>query len=123
MAKTPGAARTEVGITLDRVVGTACAVLQRDGIAKLSARAIAAELDVRMNTVMWHIRTKDRPLGLMAEAIPGEVDLEDLPGDWREQAAELLGRLRRRLGHRDGALLVAGMFPSSRTRWPFPNGW
>ncbi|MER6205596.1 TetR/AcrR family transcriptional regulator C-terminal domain-containing protein [Streptomyces sp. NPDC001642] len=112
MTKTPGAARTKVGITLDRVVGTAFAVLQRDGIAELSARAIAAELDVRMNTVMWHIRTKDRLLGLMAEAILGEVDLEDLPGDWRAQATELLRRLRQAmLGHRDGALLVAGTFP------------
>ncbi|MGW3309433.1 TetR/AcrR family transcriptional regulator [Streptomyces sp. NPDC001073] len=112
MTRTPGAARTKVGITLDRVVGTAFAVLQRDGIAELPARAIAAELDVRMNTVMWHIRTKDRLLGLMAEAILGEVDLEDLPGDWREQATELLRRLRQAmLGHRDGALLVAGTFP------------
>ncbi|MEV5530140.1 TetR/AcrR family transcriptional regulator [Streptomyces prunicolor] len=112
MTKTPGAATTKVGITLDRVVEAAFVVLQRDGIAKLSARAVAAELDVRMNTVMWHIRTKDRLLGLMAESIMGEVDLENLPGDWREQVAELLRRLRQAmLGHRDGALLVAGTFP------------
>ncbi|WP_329556966.1 TetR/AcrR family transcriptional regulator C-terminal domain-containing protein [Streptomyces sp. NBC_00696] len=65
-----------------------------------------------MNTVLWHIRTKDRLLGLMADSVLGEVDLEDLPGDWREQAAELLRRLRQAmLGHRDGALLVAGTFP------------
>lgn len=110
MTKTPGAAPTKVGITLDRVVEAAFVVLQRDGFAKLSARAVAAELNVRMNT--WHIRTKDRLLGLMAESILGEVDLENLSGDWREQVAELLGRLRQAmLGHRDGALLVAGTFP------------
>ncbi|MFI6406000.1 TetR/AcrR family transcriptional regulator C-terminal domain-containing protein [Streptomyces sp. NPDC050548] len=95
-----------------RVVGAACDVRQREGIAKLSARAVAAELGVRMNTVMWHIRTKDRLLGLMAEFIMGEVDRENLHGDWREQVAELLGRLRgAMLAHRDGALLVAGTFP------------
>ena len=99
-------------MTLDRVVGAAFDVLQREGIAKLSARAVAAELGVRMNTVMWHIRTKDRLLGLMAEFIMGEVDLENLHGDWREQVTELLGRLRRALlAHRDGALLVTGTFP------------
>ncbi|WP_307781933.1 TetR/AcrR family transcriptional regulator C-terminal domain-containing protein [Streptomyces sp. MBT65] len=87
-------------------------MLQRDGIAKLSARAIAAELDVRMNTVMWHIRTKERLLGLMAESIMGEVDLGNPHGGRREQVAELLRRLRQAmLGHRDGALLVAGTFP------------
>jgi TetR/AcrR family tetracycline transcriptional repressor len=112
VTKTQAAARTKVGITLDRVVKAAFDVLQRDGIAKLSARAIAAELDVRMNTVMWHIRTKDRLLDLMAESIMGEVDLENLRGEWREQVAELLGRLRQAmLGHRDGASIVAGTFP------------
>ncbi|XUL93565.1 hypothetical protein ACQ86D_48890 [Streptomyces galilaeus] len=70
---------------------------------------------------MWHIRTKDRLLGLMAESIMGEVDLDNLPGDWREQVAELLRRAM--LSHRDGVLLVAKHFPSSRTRWPFPNDW
>ena len=107
-----GASRTKVGITIDRVVATAFDVLQAGGLAKLSTRAIAAELDVSMNTVVWHIRTKDRLLELMAEAILGEVDLGDLPGGWREQATELLQRLRRAmLGHRDGAALVAGTFP------------
>ncbi|MFJ5226530.1 TetR/AcrR family transcriptional regulator C-terminal domain-containing protein [Streptomyces sp. NPDC088400] len=112
MTKTQAAARTKVGITLDHVVRAAFDVLQRDGIAKLSTRAIAAELNVRTNTVMWHIRTKDRLLGLMAESIVGEVDLGNLHGGWREQVAELLRRLRQAmLGHRDGALIVAGTFP------------
>ncbi|MEU4897218.1 TetR/AcrR family transcriptional regulator C-terminal domain-containing protein [Streptomyces sp. NPDC044780] len=113
MTKRQAAARTKVGITLDHVVGAAFDVLDRGGVAKLSTRAIAAELGVSMNTVMWHIRTKDRLLDTMAEAVLGEVDLDGLPEDWHDQAAELLGRLRlAMLRHRDGALLVAGTFPA-----------
>ncbi|GCD32926.1 putative transcriptional regulator, TetR family protein [Streptomyces chrestomyceticus JCM 4735] len=113
MTKKQPAARTKVGITLDQVVGAAFDVLDRGGVAKLSTRAIAAELGVSMNTVMWHIRTKDRLLDTMADALFGEIDLTDLPENWHDQAAELLGRLRRAmLRHRDGALLVAGTFPA-----------
>ncbi|MFD7661179.1 TetR/AcrR family transcriptional regulator C-terminal domain-containing protein [Streptomyces sp. NPDC059788] len=113
MTKKQTAARTKVGITLGQVVGAAFDVLDRGGVAKLSTRAIAAELGVSMNTVMWHIRTKDRLMDTMAEAVFGEVDLADLPENWHDQAAELLGRLRlAMLRHRDGALLVAGTFPA-----------
>ncbi|CAL9498298.1 TetR/AcrR family transcriptional regulator C-terminal domain-containing protein [Streptomyces sp. enrichment culture] len=113
MTKKQTADRTKVGITLDHVVGAAFDVLDRGGVAKLSTRTIAAELGVSMNTVMWHIRTKDRLLDTMADAVLGEVSLEELPGQGHEQAAELLRRLRRAmLGHRDGALLVAGTFPA-----------
>lgn len=66
-----------------------------------------------MNTVMWHIRTKDRLLDLMAESIVGEVDLGGLRGTWRQQATGLLQRLRAAmLRHRDGAAIVAGTFPA-----------
>ncbi|MFL9655500.1 TetR/AcrR family transcriptional regulator C-terminal domain-containing protein [Streptomyces sp. PB17] len=113
MTKKQAAAPTRVGITLDHVVGAAFDVLDRGGVAKLSTRAIAAELGVSMNTVMWHIRTKDRLLETMAEAVLGEVDLADLPEDWHGQAAELMQRLRKAmLSHRDGSLLVAGTFPA-----------
>ncbi|MFD5313724.1 TetR/AcrR family transcriptional regulator C-terminal domain-containing protein [Streptomyces ardesiacus] len=114
--------RAKVGITLDHVVGAAFDVLDRGGIAKLSTRNIAAELGVSMNTVMWHIHTKDRLLDTMADAVLGEVALEGLPGPWHEQVAELLRRLRRAmLGHRDGALLVAGTFPAEQQTLAFTD--
>ncbi|WP_282086548.1 TetR/AcrR family transcriptional regulator C-terminal domain-containing protein [Streptomyces tendae] len=113
MNKRQAGGRAKIGITFGQVVGTAFEVLDRGGIDKLSTRAIAAELGVSMNTVMWHIRTKDRLLDAMSEALLGEVDLRNLPEPWDEQAAELLGRLRRAmLGHRDGGRLVAGTFPA-----------
>ncbi|MEV0278923.1 TetR/AcrR family transcriptional regulator C-terminal domain-containing protein [Streptomyces sp. NPDC050610] len=110
--KQAGTDRAKVGITLDNVIDAAFDVLARGGLAKLSTRAIAGELGVSMNTVMWHIRTKDRLLDTMADAVLGEVDLETLPEKWDDQVIELLERLRQAmLGHRDGAALVAGTFP------------
>lgn len=100
-------------MTIDRVITAAFDVLDRNGADKLSTRAIAAELGVSMNTVIWHIGTKERLLELMADAIVGEVVLGELPKGWSERAAELLRRLRRALlHHRDGAVIVAGTFPT-----------
>ncbi|ANH95081.1 tetracycline repressor [Streptomyces sp. SAT1] len=113
MTKKQAADRARVGITLGQVVDAAFDVLDAGGVAKLSTRAIAARLGVSMNTVMWHIGTKERLLDTMADAVLGEVALEDLPEPWDEQAAELLMRLRRAmLGHRDGGVVVAGTFPA-----------
>ncbi|WP_067971944.1 TetR/AcrR family transcriptional regulator C-terminal domain-containing protein [Mycolicibacter icosiumassiliensis] len=113
MNKKQGIVRAKAGLSIEDVVRASFEVLNGQGIAKLSTRAIATELNVSMNTVMWHIGTKDRLLELMADAIVGEAALDKLRGDWRQRAAQLLGRLRgAMLRHRDGALVVAGTFPA-----------
>ena len=112
MTKKQEVQRAKAGLTLDHVVSAAFVVLNRDGLAKLSTRAIAAELGVSMNTVMWHIGTKDRLLDVMADTIVGQVDLAKLHGSDCEQASELIERLRQAmLSHRDGASVVAGTSP------------
>lgn len=111
MTKAQGGARP--GLSIEDVVRAAFDVLDEQGIAKLSTRAIAAKLDVSMNTVMWHIGAKRRLLELMADAVVAEVELGPLRGTWQRRAATLLGRLRQAMvGHRDGALVVAGTFPA-----------
>lgn len=110
-------------MTLDKVVAAAFEVLDRVGASRLSTREIAAELGVSMNTVMWHIRSKDRLLELMADAIVGEVPLTDLPDDWCARASELLQRLRGALlSHRDGAAIVAGTFSAEPNTLAFADG-
>jgi TetR/AcrR family tetracycline transcriptional repressor len=62
-----------------------------------------------MNTVLWHVKTKSRLLELMADAVIGEVPLDDLPESPDEQVRELARRYRGALlAHRDGAALVVG---------------
>ncbi|PQM50809.1 TetR family transcriptional regulator [Mycolicibacter virginiensis] len=112
MTKNQAVGRARVGLGVEDVVRAAFDVLDRHGIAKLSTRAIATELSVSMNTVMWHIGAKGRLLELMADAIVAEVEVDPLRGDWRQRATQLLVGLRQAmLGHRDGALVVAGTFP------------
>jgi len=95
----------------DDVVRTALAILDEQGAAAVSMRAIAERLGVRMNTVLWHTKSRARLGELMADAIIGGVSLDGLPGDWRERAAEIIRRYRRALlAHRDGAAVVTGTY-------------
>jgi TetR/AcrR family tetracycline transcriptional repressor len=113
VTKNQGVLRAKAGLTPAHIVRAAFAVLNHDGLAKLSTRAIAGELGVSMNTVMWHIGTKDRLLDLMADTIVAQIDLATTHGSPPEQASELVQRLRQAmLSHRDGARVVAGTFPA-----------
>lgn len=88
-------------------------VLDTEGIDRVSTRAVANQLGVRMNTVLWHVKSKSQLLELMADAIVSEVSISDLTGAPRRRATELIRRLRRALlNHRDGARVVSGTFPS-----------
>lgn len=116
MTKKQGtAARTEsgyrAGLTPGAVARAALDVLADKGADGLSVRATAERLGVRMNTVLWHAKTKTRLLELMADAIVAEISLDGLPDEWRARARELMRRYRSALlAHRDGARIVAGTY-------------
>ncbi|MEU3739856.1 TetR/AcrR family transcriptional regulator C-terminal domain-containing protein [Streptomyces sp. NPDC032198] len=100
-------------LTRAAVVDAALQVLEDRGLEGLSTRAVADSLGVRMNTVLWHVKTKARMLELMADAVVGEVGYEGLPSQPRQRARELARRYRRALlAHRDGAALVTGTYPA-----------
>ncbi|MFS8204128.1 TetR/AcrR family transcriptional regulator C-terminal domain-containing protein [Streptomyces sp. CWNU-52B] len=93
------------------VTRAALELLDEKGLDALSTRAVAERLGVRMNTVLWHVKTKARMLELMADAVVGGAPLDDLPARWDERAGELARRYRRALlAHRDGAALVVGTY-------------
>ena len=93
------------------VVRAALEILDERGAEAVSMRAIAQKLDVRMNTVLWHVKTKARLEELMADAIVAGVSLDGLPEHWRDRAAEIARRYRQALlAHRDGAAVVAGTY-------------
>jgi TetR/AcrR family tetracycline transcriptional repressor len=93
------------------VIRTALDLLDEKGLDALSTRAVADRLGVRMNTVLWHVKTKARMLELMADAVLGGIPLDDLPASPDERVRELARRYRRALlAHRDGAALVAGTY-------------
>ncbi|MFC3997278.1 TetR/AcrR family transcriptional regulator C-terminal domain-containing protein [Nocardiopsis sediminis] len=93
------------------VIRAAVELLDEKGLDALSTRAVADRLGVRMNTVLWHVKTKARMLELMADAVIGEIPLDHLPTPPDERACELARRYRRALlAHRDGAALVVGTY-------------
>ncbi|NLU76662.1 TetR family transcriptional regulator [Streptomyces sp. HNM0575] len=93
------------------VVRAGLELLDDKGLDALSIRAVAHRLGVRMNTVLWHVKTKARMLELMADAVVGEIPLDALPDAPDERVRELARRYRRALlAHRDGAALVVGTY-------------
>jgi TetR/AcrR family tetracycline transcriptional repressor len=93
------------------VVRAALEILDEQGAGAVSIRAIARRLGVRMNTVLWHAKSKARLEELMADAIVAGAPLDDLPEDWRERATEIARRYRYALlAHRDGSVVVAGTY-------------
>ncbi|WP_170201452.1 TetR/AcrR family transcriptional regulator C-terminal domain-containing protein [Actinocorallia herbida] len=97
----------------EAVVRSALEVLEDRGLEGLSTRAVADRLGVRMNTVLWHVKTKTRLLELMADAVTGEVSLDALPDTPHDRARTLVRRFRAALlTHRDGAALVVGTYPA-----------
>ncbi|ATL32584.1 TetR/AcrR family transcriptional regulator C-terminal domain-containing protein [Streptomyces formicae] len=113
MTKKQGREDAAGQLTRAAVVDAALRVLEDRGLEGLSTRAVADTLGVRMNTVLWHVKTKARMLELMADAVMGEIAYTGLPSSPRERARELAHRYRRALlAHRDGAALVTGTYPA-----------
>lgn len=113
MTNKQGGQDTSGHLTRTAVVDAALHVLEDRGLDGLSTRAVADSLGVRMNTVLWHVKTKARMLELMADAVVGEIDYAGLPSEPRARARELARRYRRALlAHRDGAALVTGTYPA-----------
>jgi DNA-binding transcriptional regulator YhcF (GntR family) len=58
----------EAALTTERIVATATAVADKEGLGALSMRHVAAELDVATMSLYRHIRDKDDLLALMIDA-------------------------------------------------------
>ncbi|WP_405164571.1 TetR/AcrR family transcriptional regulator C-terminal domain-containing protein [Nocardia sp. NBC_01499] len=107
-------ARTaRAGLAQDSVVEAALVILNEKGHDAVSIRAIADRLGVRMNTVLWHAKTRARLQEVMADAIVGATATTDLPDEWDERVRVLTHRYRQSLlAYRDGAAVVAGTYVS-----------
>ncbi|GAA2192807.1 TetR/AcrR family transcriptional regulator C-terminal domain-containing protein [Micromonospora lupini] len=96
----PARARAEArrgpahGVTRDEVVRTAIGIADSEGLAGLSMRRIATELDVPTMSLYRQVRGKEHLLLLMADAAFAAHRLPDtFPPGWRAQL-ELLCRLQ-----------------------------
>lgn len=90
------------------VVEHALRVLDRHGLADLSMRRLAADLDVQPSALYWHFANKQALLAAVADEVlrRGERPVPD--GDWDERVTAYAHGLRdAMLAYRDGAELVA----------------
>ncbi|MFD9549594.1 TetR/AcrR family transcriptional regulator [Nocardia salmonicida] len=65
----PGARGPKPGLTVDDVVSAGIALADRDGIDKLTIRAVAAELGLRAMSLYTYVPSKDALIVLMVDAV------------------------------------------------------
>ncbi|MDQ0682794.1 AcrR family transcriptional regulator [Streptomyces achromogenes] len=73
-------------LSTDRIVETARALVDTEGLAAVSTRRLAAELGVSGPSLYNHFRTKDEILEAVADSVSAQVDLsmfEDAGREWR----------------------------------------
>jgi AcrR family transcriptional regulator len=96
------------------VVDAATTLLDSYGIADLTMRRLARELNVSPGALYWHFANKQQLLGAVADRILESVD--DVPGGWRDRIASICGQLRDALlSHTDGAEFVSATFAAGQS--------
>ncbi|MFG1780362.1 TetR/AcrR family transcriptional regulator [Micromonospora sp. NPDC049048] len=72
-------------LSRQRIVETAAALIDAEGLAGFSTRRLAAELGVRGPSLYNHFATKDEILDAVADTVTGQVDVSYFGRvDWRE---------------------------------------
>jgi AcrR family transcriptional regulator len=98
------------------VVEAATAILDDYGIADLTMRRLARELDVSPGALYWHFANKQQLLGAVADRVLAPA-FANLPADgWRPRIVAVCSRLRDALlSHTDGAELVSACFAAGQS--------
>ena len=73
-----------------RIVRAALQLVDEKGLAALTMRALATELEVSPMALYNHVRDKDELVDLMVDLMLGEVDCSAAEGDWLAQLRALV---------------------------------
>jgi AcrR family transcriptional regulator len=92
--KQPRGRRGAPPLTRDRIVAEAIALLDAEGITRLTMRRLGERLGTGATTLYWHVDTKDDVLDLALDAVFAEAEVPSPSGDWRADVAELVRRWR-----------------------------
>ncbi|MFD3703103.1 TetR/AcrR family transcriptional regulator [Nocardia sp. NPDC058658] len=97
LPSTPGARGPKPGLTVDDVVAAGITLADRDGIAKLTIRAVAAELGLRAMSLYTYVPSKDALIVLMVDAVAAAD--APIPADLpvRDRMIAIAGGLRAEL--------------------------
>lgn len=84
-------------LTRARVVRAALRLVDERGLAALTMRALATELEVSPMALYNHVRDKEELLDLMLDLMLGEVDCSPTEGDYLNQLRDLVCRFHQAL--------------------------
>lgn len=100
------------------LVHRATAILDDYGIADLTMRRLARELEIAPSALYWHFANKQQLLGAVADHVLAPLHIAADPDrNWREGVTQLCSALRDALlSHKDGAELVSASFATGEAR-------
>jgi AcrR family transcriptional regulator len=129
-------------LTREWIIGTAVRVMRAEGLARVTMRRLATELDTGPASLYVYVANTAELHAAILEELLGEVDLTPVTasGDWRERVDVLLGSYSRVLDENPGlarsalvarpsgpnylnlveallALLTAGGVPETQAAW------
>ncbi|MDR3686553.1 MAG: TetR/AcrR family transcriptional regulator C-terminal domain-containing protein [Coriobacteriia bacterium] len=108
----------ETPLSRERIVSTALALVDREGLSALSMRRLGAELGVDPMAVYYHIPNKDALLDAIVEAVMADIDLTvDIPSDPAEERIVCAAR-----AYRDTMLAHVNALPIVLSRGPRTPG-
>lgn len=99
-----------IGLTRERVVEAAIGLIDDEGLAGFSVRALARRLNVYPAALYWHVRGTRADLfaDISGALFASLMTLEDLPEDWRETIRLLFQRFRARVHEHPNAAPLLG---------------
>jgi AcrR family transcriptional regulator len=89
--------RSRVPLSRERILGTAVALADREGVGSLSMRRLAQELDVVPMALYKHIANKEEMLDGMLDVVVGEIDPPRTDTVWKIAIRERILSARRAL--------------------------
>jgi AcrR family transcriptional regulator len=83
------------GLTIERIIETAIAIVDAEGLDAFTVRRLADELETGSASLYRHVASRDELLVLMVDHVLGEIELpaDELPG--RAKVEQLSWELRR----------------------------
>jgi AcrR family transcriptional regulator len=72
-------------LSRERVLHAAVAIADAHGLAALTMRSLAAELNTKPMTLYYYIRNKDELLDALVDGVFAEIELPEVGGDWRTE--------------------------------------
>ncbi|HEY1419109.1 MAG TPA: TetR family transcriptional regulator [Candidatus Dormibacteraeota bacterium] len=111
----PEAAARQTGLTRERVVEAALALINEEGLEGLSMRALADRLQVKAASLYWHVRDRRELVELLAESLLDSVR-PSRGADWRAAFIDAGAALSERVAGQKDASRILIEVPDSLLR-------